>query len=575
MQKRIATAILVAAVALMGGCTKENADELAGIPEGAFLLTAEEPASDGTKTVANGTTVLWQGGETVNINDNNYTVQVANNKAYIVPGEGGTPEITGDKIYAFYGCTIDEQTPPRFKVTLPSQYECTVSGSSLIMPLPMAAYGNTADRHIQFKHLTAAISLTITNNTGTPLQLDEVMLSSATNRLSGVVYGSYGAGHYLDLTDFSITPGAVSSNGIGWVKVNFKQPNGNKVVIPNGSSQTVQVPVLPLSDATVNILVHANSNWIAHHTGSNIDADEYYGIVNVNYEYRYDYTPSATLTLSRNKMKSATVTINTSATSDGKVTEVDHGLFSVSSTKQVRFSKGNLRYQATASADNRWTFADYQYQYRGIYNQSIGESYNGYIDLFGWATSGYDNGQTYYQPWSYDNGAGYYNSNTWWSTNRTLDWGANIIYNNIYNNITWSTLTKGQWEYLIARADGQKWGNGTVAGFNGCIFLPDDWVQPYGVPTFCPQATICSDNVYTGDEWAVMARYGAVFLPAAGQRRNKYVYSMGTFGGYWTATFDTDGKAYILDKIGLNTPTLVSLDTYYGCSVRLVATVEN
>ena len=65
------------------------------------------------------------------------------------------------------------------------------------------------------------------------------------------------------------------------------------------------------------------------------------------------------------------------------------------------FSQGNLQYQAST---NTWKFADNQYDYVGSTNSNISSFYSGWIDLFGWGTSGYhDANDPYnvnYQPWS-------------------------------------------------------------------------------------------------------------------------------------------------------------------------------
>ena len=81
------------------------------------------------------------------------------------------------------------------------------------------------------------------------------------------------------------------------------------------------------------------------------------------------------------------------------------GVFSVSDTKQVQFSQGNLQYQAST---NTWRFAENQWDYVGTQipdqyghaggtvigsdNSNISQTYSGWIDLFGWGTSGWNNG---------------------------------------------------------------------------------------------------------------------------------------------------------------------------------------
>ena len=73
------------------------------------------------------------------------------------------------------------------------------------------------------------------------------------------------------------------------------------------------------------------------------------------------------------------------------------GLFSISPTQQVRFAPGNLQYQAST---NTWRFAEHQWDVIGSDNSDISSTYSGWIDLFGWGTSGWNSGANCYQPWS-------------------------------------------------------------------------------------------------------------------------------------------------------------------------------
>ena len=80
-----------------------------------------------------------------------------------------------------------------------------------------------------------------------------------------------------------------------------------------------------------------------------------------------------------------------------------NGLFTINEEgDQVRFSQGNLQYQAST---NTWRFAENQWDYVGADNSNISSEYDGWIDLFGWGTSGYhniyDNFNVNYQPYSY------------------------------------------------------------------------------------------------------------------------------------------------------------------------------
>ena len=80
------------------------------------------------------------------------------------------------------------------------------------------------------------------------------------------------------------------------------------------------------------------------------------------------------------------------------------GLFSVAPGCRIRFSKGNLQYNAVA---NQWRFADHQFDRIGEENLKNDKQYAGWVDLFAWGTSGYRNKQPYYfsaNPKYYGNG---------------------------------------------------------------------------------------------------------------------------------------------------------------------------
>ena len=51
----------------------------------------------------------------------------------------------------------------------------------------------------------------------------------------------------------------------------------------------------------------------------------------------------------------------------------------------VVFAKGNLQYQASS---HYWRFANRQYDVIGYDNELVDSSYTGWIELFGWGTSG-------------------------------------------------------------------------------------------------------------------------------------------------------------------------------------------
>ena len=252
------------------------------------------------------------------------------------------------------------------------------------------------------------------------------------------------------------------------------------------------------------------------------------------------------------------------------------GLFSIAPSSQVYFSQGNLQYKAST---NTWRFAEHQYDYIGNDNSNISSFYSNYIDLFGWGTSGWrDSGAECYQPWStskksidYRPGGGLTNLT---GNYANADWG---VYNAIYNggNLAgqWRTLLKEEWMYVFQGRNNasSKYGHGKVNGVCGMILLPDNWTLPSGLSFTAGDSSWA--NSYTADQWAQMEAYGAVFLPAAGSRSGTSVSSVGSYGGYWSASYN---GAYngeyafgVIFSSGYLDPSSCP-DRHLGRSVRLV-----
>lgn len=261
--------------------------------------------------------------------------------------------------------------------------------------------------------------------------------------------------------------------------------------------------------------------------------------------------------------------------------------FTVASGKVVYFSQGNLQYNATGSSataasganvGGTWRFAEHQFDFIGAANANAAQTYGGWIDLFGWGTSGYSHGATRYQPWSTNTSdVNYYaygsSSKHLYSSNGTADWGANAISNG--GSGSWRTLTggsSGEWYYLInSRPKAARlYGEGKVGSCTqGLIILPDDWVLPAGL-SFTSGISSWS-NVYSYSEWSQMEAAGAVFLPAAGRRDGTSVGDVGIRGRYWSSSYGSSVGAY---GLGFRSGSVDPGSNYSRCrgfSVRLVS----
>ena len=236
------------------------------------------------------------------------------------------------------------------------------------------------------------------------------------------------------------------------------------------------------------------------------------------------------------------------------------GLFSVSATRQVRFSQGNLQYQAST---NTWRFAEHQYDYVGSDNRSISSTYSGWIDLFGWGTG---SNPTLSSSYPEDYGT-------------FVDWGSNAIINGGNTTNLWRTLTSAEWEYLLNTRPGasSKLGSGNINGVGGLIILPDSWtlpsecsfasgfaiINPYHYPDW-------KHNSYTLAQWAQMEAAGAVFLPAAGRRKGTDFDNEGFHGYYWSSTPYSKNDAYHMYFSSYNLIASINCSRSYGYPIRPV-----
>ena len=233
----------------------------------------------------------------------------------------------------------------------------------------------------------------------------------------------------------------------------------------------------------------------------------------------------------RLKVKGVKATSDAAAASvpDGAIS----GVFSVSATKKVYFSKGNLRY-----ASGAWSFFDNQYDYYTSYSADA-------WDKFGWSTSA----TTYGMNTSISSGT---------YSGDFVDWGATM-------GAGWRTLSSDEWTYLL---DTRTVNGGTGDGYSytmgqsvnsklGVVIYPDNY----------------TGEEYSGSDWATFESAGCVFLPAAGYRSSSSVSNSGARGYYWSSSPNSTDEAY---RVYFLSDVLDPADTsnrLLGCSVRLVREV--
>ena len=297
---------------------------------------------------------------------------------------------------------------------------------------------------------------------------------------------------------------------------------------------------------------------------------------------------------------------------------VPDGRFTIDAAgHQVYFASGNLQYNRST---NTWRIAEHQWDkigggsfggnVSGSSNENISNaSYLGWIDLFGWATSGYhnsaDNGNIRYMPYDYlgdestvDATHNYYgygpsidvdNSAYINGVNANYDWGvyhSNVAANDghaimqyggepVTRGASWRTLTGTEWSYLLktrvvngATGIHHTWSGVTCNGVLGILIYPDGYTD---------QLT-SSSNLH-----AVISTVPSrcVFLPLAGHRR---LGTMNTTaqGFYWSSQCSTGEQGKKAQYLNFNvknngtTPSITvpsSNNRFYGFAVRLVTPV--
>lgn len=238
------------------------------------------------------------------------------------------------------------------------------------------------------------------------------------------------------------------------------------------------------------------------------------------------------------------------------------GLFSVSAEKQVRFSKGNLRYQASSG---KWSFADHQYD--AIKDNSGNTTATGrriqsdWIDLFGWGATGWAENEFLCHPCDTSNTDGKYKTQASVAADEKItvnnggDWGVNM-------GSGWRLLTSSEWSYVKSRENLAKVCTVKISETEtayGLVLLPDD----------C--AYTLNNKVTNLDfaTWTSLEAAGAVLLPAAGARILTTVNYLNC-GYYWAsdAANNTDANSlFIKDDHSSKTNTT---RRHFGASVRLV-----
>ena len=267
------------------------------------------------------------------------------------------------------------------------------------------------------------------------------------------------------------------------------------------------------------------------------------------------------------------------------------GVFSVSATKKVQFSQGNLQakiasFGSDVATASEWKFADNQYSRIGNEPGNTSFAVDTWVDLFCWVGESASN-DTYGLITFVSNSQA--NHGNVAGESLKTDWGKLAISNggNAANS-GWRTLKSDEWTYLfnsrsastVNGTENARFAKAKLFGTTyGVILFPDDYEHPADITTpltgiNATGNTSWSANQFTAAEWEKMESAGCVFLPAAGDRKGTSVNNANLRGNYWSSSDGSNAGAacrMLFFATGLNPAS--DGERYYGYSVRLVRDV--
>ena len=622
--------VLIAAACLLGACKKEDQKEKV------VLGTAIEEVNSNQKAyIDNDRYVCFAANDVVKVNNEDATISA--------DGRTGNLSVTRTSSYnAVYPKSIlvhqNSAVPTtNVQVVLPSEQTYvtkTMGGTTRqVVDMPMAGYLGSETGTIEFHNLCSVLRVIIHNNKTIPLGVKSITVRASDAFLCG-------AGTIADITGNTAAPQIEMSrtNTAVQNEVTLQMTAPVNVAVNSSKEFYIVIPAIPSTATsnkfTVEVIADSTSN-------------------NIAYANRYSKTQGSGKTgyIARNKLGSAAFHLDPTTPPDRPYITLDCQSNNVS--KRIIFAPGNLQYQASS---NSWQFAPNTYDFvDGVdihWDNSIGHmntyyvglnrmtanntplnqttigstsvagtraTQSGWIDLFGWGTSGKVTGLTgnyaaMNLPYAvYNANYGGVNYSPFYgptSGNLTgnWDWGANSIYNpkTGVNETGWYTLSKAEWDCLVE--SNQYYGyacltdlsyrdvNNTLEYVSGIVLIPKGFLDPMCASTnngkFMASSNFGSNqegfftqNQYTTTSWKKMEAAGAVFLPTAGYRDYIGVQdaSSNMHGGqvlqYWTSTSYDGYNAYMFRSENGDAANSVRVHTGLsqrcaGTAVRLAKEVQ-
>lgn len=197
-----------------------------------------ERMGNGSKVLLDGAHSSWVDGDSIRINSDKVVVERINDHAYI---RYAAPLSINRAVYpallASGNLSSDNVT-----ITFPAYYHYRTDGSGhQLLDLPMAARSEDDDP-MQFKHLTGALYITVTNTAAVPLTLQSVTIQSNIYQLNGT--------RSIDLSDLD-NIGSVFTTDADLKTVTLVFDTG--YTLSANASIKVMIPIMPVGGNGNNI----------------------------------------------------------------------------------------------------------------------------------------------------------------------------------------------------------------------------------------------------------------------------------------------------------------------------------
>lgn len=542
----------------LSSCQKDN------LQPGTLSATMEDLMDKESKVVYDGSAFAWQEGDPIavsrytsaNTRKGKYTASLTtspNKATFTYSSESSSYDVTNDETYQgnYYAIYPHDVIYNRFdyanngsftqaRPILPATYRTDSDGHLLGNPM----FATSSTKRLTFKHICGLLRLQLQKEN---VSISSIKVSSASQALSG---------------DFTVT----LSGDVPSLQATGEVTDARKSVMLTLSSPTdittqqtffIPLPAGDYTDLTIEL---------TQPSGAKCEKTQQTGTFHI------ERSMYSTISLGENDLSFSDV-----------LQGAKGGKFTINRTgTQVRFSQGNLQYQASSGT---WRFAEYQYDVcTDAANLAPSSTSTDWIDLFGWGTSGYNDAF----PYNYSTNDTYGpNAHITSGDNSNYDWG---VYNDISNGGgaagQWRTLRSNEWLYIYSsrtNAANLK-AMAIVNGQKGLILLPDSWPTT-GAPTYRGTSSNWTTNVnnYTIAQWEALENQGAVFLPQNGYRTTTSgVTSMSgqttnEVGQYWSTTNGNASTAYVFQFSGncATTHTSTNMYKYQGRFVRLVHVMPN